>query len=136
VPCRSDCRISSGAIAPLFHVTARRHLAAIMGQGLRAPVYLASCRRVVSYYREVVEDDGEAPVVLAINPAGLCEAALEPDWPGLEEPLTFTLGMSEQGIAAAWEACERRDYRASLAVIGSCRSTRLIGPEHLRVDES
>lgn len=79
----------------LLHVTAEDNLEAILRDGLHASTCFISEEwpDMLAYYTETIEDEGQLAVVIEVDQARL-EAAhpdsLEPDWGGIEEPLTFT----------------------------------------------
>ena len=101
----------------LFHGTSAKAWAHIQRRGLCGRVYLGS-RRVATYFaEEAAEDDDSSEVLLAVR---VPTAPLEPDWPGLEEPITYTLQTREEAIAAAW-AASRQTWRDSLRIIESVR---------------
>lgn len=75
---------------------------------------------LAEYYAEAVEDDGFQPVILKISLANLDQALLEPDHPGIEEPITTVLASTEDLVLQAWENSDQ-SWRASLDLIGSLR---------------
>ena len=114
----------------LFHATSQESLGQILEEGLRGPCYLAR-RDIADYYAEVVGDEGKTPVVLAISLSSIDYKDFEPDSPGIAEPLTFTLGMSEDEVHEAWEDSQKR-WEDSLALVGSLRCRRGIPPGAIR----
>ena len=62
----------------------------------------------------------EDAVILAVDISDVPDARVEPDHAGLEEPLTFTLGMSEEEVAELWEETDG-SWAACLDLIGSVR---------------
>ena len=115
----------------LYHATARRNLPSIMEEGLRPVAYIGR-EDIAEYYAETVQDEGEEAVLLEIDPTCLDRLRLEPDYPGLEEPLSYTLGMSEEDILDQWSECPDT-WQASLELIGSFRCLDTIPPEALSV---
>lgn len=110
----------------LRHATSAANLASIQAEGLRARSYWAATDEVLDYYAETITDEGDDVVVLAIGLHELLEFAkarglqLEPDHPGIEEPITSAVGKSEGQIHEAWYASPRT-WRDSLSIIGSLR---------------
>lgn len=117
----------------LYHVTAHKNLRSILAEGLRACTYLASTDELIRYYTETVRDDGDRPVVLGIALADLDSAQLEPDYPGLEEPITSAIELDEDGVMAAWEATDGT-WSDCLALIGSARYQACIRPDCIFVE--
>ena len=111
----------------LYHATHLSRLRAIASQGMHSHSYWASDEAVSDYYVETVEDEGGTAVVLSIDLAALeslCSRKgleLEPDFPGLMEPITSAIGKSEDEIFEGWDECDGT-WRESLDLIGSLRS--------------
>lgn len=121
----------------LFHATARSNLDAIARDGLRPGSYWTDNPDLASYYAGTVEDDGEDAVVLrvALNDLlSLDGSALVPDMPGIEEPITSVVGMSEDAVHDAWQQSEAKDWRACLELVGSLKFTQSIAPTLLQLD--
>lgn len=85
----------------LFHVTSRARLPVIAAEGLKPRSYFAADEDLVAYYKETVEDEGGEPVVLAVDLRDLDAAHFEPDFPGIEEPITTVLGMGEDELTSS-----------------------------------
>lgn len=117
----------------LYHGTSSTRVPAILIRGLRAPVYLAS-RKIAEYYAgEDAEQEGGTPVVLTVKLADLDVSLLQPDKPGIEEPLTYTLGKTEAQVWRQWKA-SKMDWVASLRIIGSCRYPRAVAANAICLD--
>lgn len=116
----------------LFHVTTRRNLGAIASEGLRAKSYWAEAGDVVGYYEQVVRDEGDESVTLAVRIWDLHETGLAPDKPGIDEPITSAIGKSESEVHALWEA-SRGTWRNSLKIVGSARYDLPVPPAALYV---
>ncbi len=71
----------------LYHVTAVGRLPSIRQEGLRSGAYFSLRPSLVQYYTEVLEDDGEMSVVLAVGLQDLRPFGLGPDIPGIQEPI-------------------------------------------------
>jgi hypothetical protein len=82
---------------------------------------------VAEYYVSVCDDEGDAGVMLAAALSDFDESLLEPDFPGLEEPVTYSLGKRDEEIWTEWEA-SGKTWRDSLRIIGSVRYRGLIKP--------
>ena len=109
----------------LIHITTEKCLSSIATEGLREMSYWAEPGRVSDYYAETVRDEEEVPVEIRLPLSVLEGLGMDVDVPGIEEPLTYTLGMSEEEVAEEWEGMEPT-WQNSLALIGSCRCTRII----------
>ena len=120
----------------LFHVTDARLVDGIMNEGLRPLSYWSKSEELSEYYRETVQDDGGQPVVLAIELDQLLdfvgEADLEPDYPGIEEPISGVIGKSEGVVLREW-ASSARLWRDSLDVVYSLRCKAPIPSSILRM---
>lgn len=119
-------------MAELFHATSRKNLKSIAENGLNKNSYWADDPDVVDYYKETITDEREVPVVLFIDSHVLESDQLEPDYPGIEEPLTYTLGMSEDEVSAKWENTDQT-WEDCLDLIGSCRYKEAIPAEKIMV---
>lgn len=105
-----------------WHVTSRDLLESILREGLRPGAYLIGedGEAIRDYYAETVADEGKEPVVLIVDADALPVIHFAPDQNGLDEPLTHTLGMSEDDVAEEFGATGGT-WRACLDVIGTCR---------------
>lgn len=104
----------------LYHATAAEKLDSIRDSGLNPLSYWTTCEAIARYYLETVEDEKLSPVLLTINLSLLDKSALEPDYPGIEEPISTVLQLSEGDVMALWEQSPQ-DWRASLEVVRSLR---------------
>ncbi|AQH05971.1 hypothetical protein A9R05_44265 (plasmid) [Burkholderia sp. KK1] len=109
----------------LFHVTARTKLACIAREGMRRKSYWSESGGLPGYYEEAVEDEGEDPVTLAVFRHALKSQFLEPDYPGIEEPITTVVGKSENEIHNEWSASDQK-WHDSLTIVGSLRYREII----------
>lgn len=104
----------------LAHTTSQEKIAKIMQEGLKGVSYWCEVGSLSAYYAETVRDEGDDPAVLLL-PVEILEAYQpEPDKPGLEEPLSFTLGMKDEEIWEAWQETNG-SWQACLELIGSLR---------------
>jgi hypothetical protein len=116
-----------GVFMKLYHATHLSRLQAIVRQGMHSHSYWASDEAVSDYYVETIEDEGGVAVVLSIDLAALealCSEKsleLEPDYPGLMEPITTAVGKTEDEIFEGWDDCDGT-WRECLELIGSLRS--------------
>lgn len=81
---------------------------------------------------QTVLDEGEAAAVLRVDGDMVDESGLEPDYPGIDEPITGAIGFTENEVHQAWQA-SARTWMASIELIGSCRSARAVRPAALSV---
>ena len=107
----------------LYHGTSMAHWEDISRRGLCAPnwLYLTDSPAVAEYYaEEATEEDGEDYLFLRVEIPDHLRGALEPDYPGIEEPLTFALRTTESAVRAAWEGSSQT-WEDSLRIIRSAR---------------
>lgn len=104
----------------LFHATAEDNLGSIRHSGLSPVSYWTACDDIAAYYCETITDEGKTPVLLAIDLSLLDKSVLEPDRPGIDEPITTVLGLSEEEVQELW-VDSPQDWRASLMVVRSLR---------------
>ena len=114
----------------LLHGTSSVFLDRINQNGLvMLPIYLTDEEDIAEYYaEEVVEQHGGQQVILRIAFGALNPAAIEPDYPSIEEPLTYTLGVSEEEVWEEWEA-SNQTWQDSLNIVSSIRYRKPIPPE-------
>jgi hypothetical protein len=110
----------------LYHATSQSRARSCIETGVR-PVSYWGIGIISEYYIETVEDDGDEGVVLEANLNDFDEAMLEPDYEGIEEPITGVVGKSEDQIWSEWEA-SGKTWRDSLRIIGSVRYRGIIKP--------
>lgn len=117
----------------LFHATSTDNAALIRKKGMMAGSYWGKAP-LAHYYRETVYDEGKVPAFFAIDISTLqveLGDVFEPDWPGIEEPISTVVGLKEEDIHARWEALEAPGWRDSIDLIGSLRCASEIDPKHL-----
>lgn len=102
----------------LYHVAPAEQAESIAREGIR-PVSYWAIGSVHDYYVEEVSESGEAKIY-RVPLTDFDASLLEPDYPGLEEPLTYTLKMSEEEVWEEWESSEQT-WRDCLDIIGSVR---------------
>jgi hypothetical protein len=111
----------------LYHATAEDNAESCLRDGVTPTSYWAT-EDLIDYYVESVEDDGHEAVVLAVDLSELDEALLEPDYPGIEEPVVFSaMGKRDQQVWQEWEA-STKTWRDSLEIIGSIRYRGVVKP--------
>jgi hypothetical protein len=110
----------------LYHATSQSNAQSCISQGVRAPSYWG-VGALAEYYIETVEDEGDEGVMLEADLTDFDESLLEPDYPGLEEPICSAVGKSENEIWSQWEA-SGKTWRDSLRIIGSVRYRGIIKP--------
>lgn len=116
----------------LFHVTATANLASIAEMGLRPGAYLSGDEALTAYYKETVEEEGAQPALLVVALSDLDSSALEPDYPGIAEPITTVIGLSESEVQDAWSAAAG-SWEDSLEIVKSVRYRSPIPVSALRV---
>lgn len=103
-----------------WHVTSQEALLTIAQDGLRGGSYWTTDENVRDYYMETVQDEGHHPVVLVCRTDQLQAFSPEPDRPGLQEPITTALGMSEEEVWDGWDATDKT-WKDCVELIGSFR---------------
>lgn len=116
----------------LYHITAESSLDSIRERGVRVCSYWSADDNLVDYYTRTIRDEGDTPVVLAVNLDKLDTRHLVPDRPGLQEPITTAPNLSEEEIQEAWKNSSK-DWRASLGIIKSLRVDHAIPAVDLQV---
>lgn len=108
----------------LYHACDASDLDAILRDGLRPGAWLTSSPEVADYYAEGIAEDGGTPAVVETGldelVAAVGEEMVEPDRPGIAEPITRAIGKTEDEVHAEWEACGG-SWRDSLEVVQSIR---------------
>lgn len=108
----------------LYHATQDASLSSIASEGLRSLSYWTDDEDVLAYYEETIEDEGAVVGIVAIHLDDLIklvgETAIEPDHPGIEEPITGALGRCEDEINEEWDSSDQ-GWRDSLEIIRSLR---------------
>ncbi len=110
----------------LYHVTSASNVERIQQEGVR-PVSYWSTDDLVDYYSETIVDEGGQPVVFRISLNDLDPQLIEPDYPGIDEPITTVIGMSEEKVHQVWEASSQT-WNDSLKLIGSIRYRGVVRP--------
>lgn len=116
----------------LFHVTCKSKLGSIAKDGLKECSYWASDEEVSDYYAETIKDEGEEPVILQVTLSDLDASQLRPDQPGIDEPITMAIGMSEDEVARVWRS-SKKTWKDSIEIISSLRYDGWIEPGKLCV---
>lgn len=124
--------LSDPASVVLWHVTSTEAAEAIAAEGMRPGSYWTCDGTLADYYAECVRDEGAEPVVLQTTLDRLPMSALEPDRPGLQEPITTVLG-AEEDVRARYDAAlagSGSPWQASLEALRSLRCACAL-PPHL-----
>jgi hypothetical protein len=100
----------------LYHATASHNLDSISREGLFERTYFTSDEDVMKYYCETIVDEGNVPVALVVRLGDLDVDGIFPDIQGIEEPLTYTLGCTEEEVEEDWKSSEQR-WEDSLDII-------------------
>lgn len=110
----------------LYHATDSDSVESCLRDGLKPTSYWA-IGAVAEYYVGCHDDEGSEGVILAAKLDDFDESLFEPDYPGLEEPVIYSLGKRDEQIWSEWEASEKT-WRDSLRIIGSVRYTGVVKP--------
>jgi hypothetical protein len=118
------------------HITARRYLASIVANGLRAGCHLAHADHVDLHEHLVADltDAGHEPVVLAVEPTAFDLRHLAPAIEAIEHPMPTVLSrMCCYELQDRWDACSQT-WRDCVELVGVCRHLLSIPPQFLRLD--
>lgn len=118
----------------LAHVTTRAVADEIMRTGFEARRSYWGVGEITDYYAEVIEDDGDDPVVISVALADLDQTLLVPDMPGIDEPLSHVLHSTDDLVIQGWSRCTGT-WRDCLDLIGSVAYDGAIPASVLRVDD-
>lgn len=126
---------SEESTVTLYHATDADALDSIRAEGLRSFSYWTSNDDLAAYYQECLEDEGKNTVLLAIRVKTPLTAPWAPDFPGLEEPISTVIGLSEEEVREEWDPLSKEEEtpQACLDLIGSVRSEACIGADQLLV---
>lgn len=127
----------------LFHTTNQDNIDSINSEGLTPLSYWTNDEDILSYYMETIEEEkpGARAVVLVLeikDALAACSSENEepqPDYPGIEEPITSAIGKKEQEIHADWQA-SNQTWQESLEIVKSFRLPVRISPELLCVSKN
>lgn len=116
----------------LYHVTSTKNIESIKQDGfLKHNTYWACDNdSLVEYYMETVSDEGETPIVLTVETQD--NDCFAPDMPGIYEPITCALDLSESEIQEEWENSDQ-DWQASLDIINSVIIQNPIAIDRLKI---
>ena len=122
---------------PVVHLTAVKNLEGIACNGLREKSYFidpehGASEALIDYYAETIRDEGDEPVILLISESALDATLFEADRPGIEEPITTALGMSDADVNEEWQA-SGQTAMDSRRIIGSFRYAGTIPPDVIRI---
>ncbi len=121
----------------LVHVTALAHLKSIAETGLRERAYFIDAKHddaesLIEYYSETIRDEGEEPILLIVSETVMDQKHMDADMPGIDEPITTALNLSEDEIQEEW-ADSDQSASASREIIGSMRYLATIPPSEIKV---
>jgi hypothetical protein len=117
----------------LYSATSVENLRSILAEGLRSGSYWTDNTDVAAYYRETIEDEGKQPITLQVDFSALDLSYIKPDVNGIVEPLTYTLGVTEEEVSDAWDNSDQ-SWVASMQIIGSLRYMKVIPSDFLRIE--
>lgn len=110
----------------LYHVTPQQNVDAIQRDGVK-PVSYWGIGDLADYYIEAIQDEGHRPAVFAIKLSELDPSLIEPDHPGIAEPITTAIDKSEEDVWEEWEACDGT-WEDSLNIVGSVSYKGVVRP--------
>lgn len=117
----------------IYHATHEDNLSSIKKQGIYPISYWAIREDIHEYYLETIADENKNPITISMDLRSVPESAIEPDFPGIQEPLTYTLKSSEEEIWEMWEK-SNKTWQDSLEIVGSIRITKTIPPNMLTIE--
>ena len=118
----------------LYHITNLKNLQSIAANGLNAGSYWSETLDLAAYYEETIMDDGQTPLVVTLSLDDLKDSELEPDYPGIEEPISTVLGLTEEEVWHKWDTT-KQTWQDSLNLVHSIRVKTTIPPELLTVED-
>ena len=116
----------------LYHATPQGNLDNILQQGMRSHSYWTDNKRLLFYYIETIEDDGDDAAVVAVDLTAFNLGNIHPDFCGLEEPITTVIGRSEEDVIKQWSESNHH-WQDCLTIIGSICYHDSIPPSFLSV---
>jgi hypothetical protein len=91
----------------LYHGTSDIHLTSILKNGFRKNSHWGYLR-IAKYYAEVAsEDDGGRPILIRIPISKFDDSLFRVDMNSVMEPITYTLGQTEEELWEQWEESEQ-----------------------------
>jgi hypothetical protein len=114
----------------LFHGTSTYNLRSIRKNGIKSGSYWAK-KNIAEYYAiEECELSGGKPLLIKL-PIELFDVnKLQIDNPTIEDPLTYTLGKSEEELYRMWRR-SKKTWKSCLSIYGSVFYTGDIGIQEL-----
>ncbi len=115
----------------LYRAVESHYVAAVLQNGLTGDrmTYWGDLN-VATYYAEAIADEGHEPVILRAALSAFDHTAMEPDYPGIEEPLVHTLRMNEETVWNRWTKTDQ-NWQACLDLIGSVRYRGILTPQDI-----
>lgn len=118
----------------LYHATSTKNLENILTEGyITHNSYWANNVELAGYYMETIEDEGEQPVLLLIKTNDT--DVFSPDIPGIEEPITTVVGLSDNEVWESWEESSKT-WEDSLEIIGSVIINNVLTADRLFLVEN
>lgn len=116
----------------LYHVTSTKNIESIKNDGFLKPktYWIYDNDALVEYYMETISDEGETPIILTLETQN--DDSFAPDKPGIEEPITCALDLSEKEIKEEWKNSDK-DWEASLEIINSIVIKNKISIDRLKI---
>jgi hypothetical protein len=101
-----------------YHATSRKNLKSIVKKGIKPHSYWTNNSALADYYAETIEDDDEEPVIIGVRFEVFDENFLNPDFPGIDEPISTAINKNSSIVYHEWET-SNRTWEDSLDIIGS-----------------
>jgi hypothetical protein len=104
----------------LYHGTSDVYKQNIAKNGLKPPSFWGT-EEVARYYaEEIVAEEGGSPLIIEAPLSKFDQTLLSPDDNSIAEPLTYTLGKTEDEVEDEWGESDG-SWRDSLEIVGSVK---------------
>jgi hypothetical protein len=104
----------------LYHGTSDLYKQDILKNGIQAPSYWGTVEIAEYYAKVIAEESGGNPLIIKIPLSEFDQSLLKPDHNSIAEPLTFTLGKSDEDVWEEWELVpDPGTWRDSLDIVES-----------------
>lgn len=117
------------------------NMPAIRENGLNEGTYFVSSHfhdyeKLIDYYAEVVNEESPAGyVILSVKGEFLSDEHMEPDRPGIAEPITGAIGKTDNEVIDSWLRVDGEGTgRDTLNIIGSMQYSKRIPVEHITIE--
>lgn len=98
-------------IQSIHHVTNSKNLEGIFSKGIPINSYWVTDLDIVDHYLDEIENEGGEPIVISAYLKDVTEyvakngSVLEPDYPGVDEPISKAEEERQAWLGAEWRSC-------------------------------